>query len=207
MNGTNKIVEIEDDKKLSIFYDKRMSQEVSLDALGEEFAGYVAKITGGNDKQGFPMYQGVLVPHRVRLLLRPGCKSFSPKRKGELKRKSVRGCIVSHDLSALSLSIIRKGVAELPGLTDETRDRRLGPKRASNIRKMFNLEKTDDVRKYVVRREFTSQAGKKCVKAPKIQRLITSQTIQRKRHLKRVKQDRWLRSIEEAKQYAATYKN
>ena len=55
-----------------IFYDKRMAAEVEADALGDEFKGYVFKITGGNDKQGFPMKQGVLVNGRVRLLLKKG---------------------------------------------------------------------------------------------------------------------------------------
>lgn len=89
------------------FWDKRISQEVLGDALGEvcllagnliismsvvpilggalitdlltyitlllkEFKGYVFKITGGCDKQGFPMKQGVLTPGRVRLLLHRG---------------------------------------------------------------------------------------------------------------------------------------
>lgn len=36
-----------------------MGQEVAIDSLGEEFAGYVVRITGGNDKQGFPMKQGM----------------------------------------------------------------------------------------------------------------------------------------------------
>nr|KJB31766.1 hypothetical protein B456_005G207700 [Gossypium raimondii] len=35
----------------------------------QEFKGYVFKIKGGCDKQGFPMKQGVLTPGRVRLLL------------------------------------------------------------------------------------------------------------------------------------------
>lgn len=55
-----------------VFYDKRISQEVAGDSLGDEFKGYVFKITGGNDKQGFPMMQGVLVQGRVRLLLKEG---------------------------------------------------------------------------------------------------------------------------------------
>jgi len=38
----------------------------------QEFKGYVFKITGGCDKQGFPMKQGVLTPGRVRLLLHRG---------------------------------------------------------------------------------------------------------------------------------------
>lgn len=39
---------------------------------GQEFKGYVFKIMGGCDKQGFPMKQGVLTPGRVRLLLHRG---------------------------------------------------------------------------------------------------------------------------------------
>jgi ribosomal protein S6E (S10) len=35
----------------------------------QEFKGYVFKIMGGCDKQGFPMKQGVLTSGRVRLLL------------------------------------------------------------------------------------------------------------------------------------------
>ena len=32
------------------FYDKRMGTEVDGEVLGEEFKGYLFKITGGNDK-------------------------------------------------------------------------------------------------------------------------------------------------------------
>ncbi|KAK7815061.1 40s ribosomal protein s6 [Quercus suber] len=67
--GCQKKLEIDDDAKLRAFWDKRISQEVNGDALGEEFRGYVFKIMGGCDKQGFPMKQGVLTPGRVRLLL------------------------------------------------------------------------------------------------------------------------------------------
>lgn len=56
-------------QKSRMFYDKRLSQEIEGDALGEEYKGYIFKITGGNDKQGFPMMQGVLTNTRVRLLL------------------------------------------------------------------------------------------------------------------------------------------
>ncbi len=60
---------------------------------------------------------------------------------GERRRKSVRGCIVSPDLSVLNLVIVKKGEQELPGLTDEEKPRMRGPKRASKIRKLFNLSK------------------------------------------------------------------
>lgn len=47
-----------------------MGQEVDGEVLGEEYKGYIFRITGGNDKQGFTMKQGVLVNGRVRLLMK-----------------------------------------------------------------------------------------------------------------------------------------
>ncbi|KAG5458012.1 MAG: ribosomal protein S6e-domain-containing protein [Olpidium bornovanus] len=186
-----------------IFYDKRMSQEVPGDSVGDEFKGYIFRITGGNDKQGFPMKQGVLVPHRVRLLLSKGHSCYRPRRTGERKRKSVRGCIVGPDLSVISLVIVKQGEQDIPGVTDTAIPKRLGPKRASKIRKMFNLSKKDDVRKYVIRREVQPKNPdrKPYTKAPKIQRLVTPRTLQRKRHLKAVKR----RAIEASKEAAADY--
>merc|ERR1719378_2013890 len=180
-----------------------MANEVSGDTLGDEFKGYTFKITGGNDKQGFPMMQGVLTNFRVRLLFKKGMKTYRQRRKGERKRKSVRGCIVGADIAALSLVISQKGEAELPGLTDEARPRRLGPKRASNIRKLFNLSKEDDVRQYVIKRPLPLKEGKKQkYRSPKIQRLVTPVVLQRKRHRLALKKKRAEKQKEEAATYA-----
>ena len=66
-----------------------------------------------------------------------------------------------------------------------------GPKRASKIRKLFNLSKDDDVRKYVnTYRTVKEKDGKKHSKAPKIQRLVTPLTLQRKRHRRAIKRER-----------------
>ena len=62
------------------FYEKRMGQEMEADTLGDEFKGYVVRITGGNDKQGFPMKQGILTNGRVRLLLKEGHSCYRPRR-------------------------------------------------------------------------------------------------------------------------------
>ncbi|KAK0100658.1 40S ribosomal protein S6 [Cadophora gregata] len=145
-NGSQKLIEIEDDRKLRVFMDKRMGQEVPGDSVGDEFKGYIFKITGGNDKQGFPMKQGVMHPTRVRLLLSDGHSCYRPRRTGERKRKSVRGCIVAMDLSVLALSIVKQGDNDIPGITDTVHPKRLGPKRATKIRKFFGLTKEDDVR-------------------------------------------------------------
>jgi len=201
--GCQKVFDFEDEKKVRIFYEKRVSQEVDGSSLGDEWKGYVFRIGGGNDKQGFPMKQGVLTNQRVRLLLGKGHSCYHPRRTGERKRKSVRGCIVDANLSVLSLVIVKKGEQDIPGLTDTTVPRRLGPKRASKIRKLFNLSKEDDVRQYVLRRPITPKEGKKArTKAPKIQRLVTPLVLQRKRHRLALKRRRATKRREDAAEYA-----
>lgn len=57
--------------------------------------------------------------------------------------------------------------------------KRLGPKRATKIRKLFNLSKEDDVRQYVIKRPLPVKEGKKPkFRSPKIQRLVTPVVLQ-----------------------------
>jgi len=84
-----------------------------LDSVSVVFQGYVVRISGGNDKQGFPMKQGILTTGRVRLLLSAGHSCYRPRRDGERRRKSVRGCIVDANLSVLNLVIVKKGVPSM----------------------------------------------------------------------------------------------
>jgi len=144
------------------------------------------------------MKQGVLVNGRVRILMRQKTSLYRPRRTGERKRKSVRGCICGPDLAALFLKVLEKGPGEVEGLTDAERPRRLGPKRANKIRQAFALRKQDDPRKCVVRREIKkaadADAGKAervFYKAPKVQRLITDKRLRRKALHKRMKKDGW----------------
>jgi len=199
--GCQKLIEVDDERKLRAFYDKRISAEVEGEALGPDFNGYVFKISGGNDKEGFCMKQGVLTQARVRLLLADGHSCYRPRKRGERKRKSVRGCIVSSDLSVLNLVVVKKGDNEIPGLTDVIKPRRLGPKRATRIRKLFNLDKKDDPRAYVIKRQITKDGKKPYFKSPKIQRLVTPERLQRKRHLKVIRRKRYEKSKAEAEAY------
>jgi len=192
--GCQKPIAIDDEKKLSIFYGRRMGQEVEGDILGDEFKGYVFKITGGNDKDGFSMKQGVLVQGRVRLLMKAGHKCYRPRRAGERKRKSVRGCIVGPDLSVIALAIVKIGEQPIAGLTDTKLPKRLGPKRATRIRKLFALTKDDDVRRFVIRRKIEKEGKPVRYKAPKIQRLVTDARLRRKRVYKAHKKARWERT-------------
>lgn len=178
-----------------------MGSDVDGVVIGEEFNGYTFRITGGNDKQGFAMKQGILFNGRVRILMRKKTTLYRPRRTGERKRKSVRGCICGPDLAVLFLKVLEKGKAEVEGLTDSERPRRLGPKRASHIRTAFALRKQDDVRKYCVSRKIEKkvkigeeEVEKVFYKSPKIQRLITEKRIRRKKLNAKAKKDNWAKA-------------
>jgi len=201
-NGTNKKFEINDLSTLNSMYNLRMSGEVDGTQLGPQFAGYIFKIMGGNDKQGFPMKQGVLLNKRTRLLLGKGHSCYRARRGGERKRKSVRGCEVGPDISVIALKILVKGDNEIAGLTDVDIPNRLGPKRASKIRKLFDLGKEDDVRAYTISRK-VERNGKIRWKGPKVQRLVTPQRLRRKSRWLKIKKAR----ITNKKASMAAYKS
>ena len=147
------------------------------------------------------MRQGILTNTRVRLLMHKGHKGYRQRRAGERKRKSIRGCIVGHDIAVLNLAVVKMGDGEIAGLTDDSVPRRLGPKRANKIRTLFNLGKDDDVRQYVISRTFTNKKGKEVRRAPKVQRLVTPLVLQRKRARKAAKLASVLRNKEDAAAY------
>uniref|UniRef100_A0A4X2JX64 Small ribosomal subunit protein eS6 n=1 Tax=Vombatus ursinus TaxID=29139 RepID=A0A4X2JX64_VOMUR len=150
--------------------------------------GYVVCISGRNDKQGFPTKQGVLAHGHVRLLLSMGHSYYHPRRTGERKRKSVRGCIVNANLSVLNLVIVKKGEIAIPGLTDKTVPRRLWPKKASRIH----------VWQYIVRKPLDKEGKKPRTKAAKIQHLVTSGVLQQKRRHIALKKQRTQKNKETA---------
>ncbi|KAJ7870937.1 40s ribosomal protein s6-b [Mycena olivaceomarginata] len=122
-----------DRHRYPVFYDKKITQEVPTDTLVSEWVGYILRITGGNDEQGFLMKQGVLLPYRVKLLLSDSHSCYRPRRTGERKRKFV-------------VVLVKQDEGEIVGLTDDVL-----PKRMNKIQ-CFNLSK-EDIGKYVVRRD------------------------------------------------------
>jgi small subunit ribosomal protein S6e len=76
-------------------------------------------------------------------------------------------------------------------LTDEHKPRSRGPKRASKIRKLYNLSKEDDVKAAAkLHGKTVERNGKTYVKTVKIQRLVTPTTLQRKRRRIAIKKAR-----------------
>ncbi len=99
--------------------------------IGDEFdaslvglTGYKLKLTGGSDKNGFPMKKDVDGPRRMKSLLSNGI-GFKPKRDGQRRRKTVRGNTISDDIVQINTIIAEKGsktIAELLNKEEQSED-------------------------------------------------------------------------------------
>ena len=195
-NGTQKKFEYKDEKQYAKLYDYKIGDEVSGDIFGEGFDGCIFRVTGGSDKDGFGMKNGVLTKTKKKLLLGPNTSGYRSKREGTSMRKTVRGAIIGGNIASINLILLQKGEKELTDLTDVKVSRRLGPKRANKIRKLFNLPRHSDfrgqqshdkikvhnidVQRAVVKRMTKEIGDKKYYKAPRITRLLTTKRIRRK---------------------------
>lgn len=66
--------------------------------------GFTLQITGGSDKEGFPMRVEIPGPGRKRILL-SGPPGFWPLKEGQRRRKLIRGNTVSPDTMQLNCKI------------------------------------------------------------------------------------------------------
>jgi small subunit ribosomal protein S6e len=170
--------------------------------MGDDYKGYIFRITGGNDKQGFTMKQGILIAGRSRILFKKRGTTYRPRRSGERKRKSVRGCITGPDLAVIALRVIAKGDKDIDGVTNVDFANRLGRKRRNRIIKAFALDKkVDDVRKYVVRREQRTKGDKTYYKSAHIQRMITETRLRRKKQ----RSDNKIAAVKSSQEKSAAY--
>jgi len=85
---------------------RRIGEEVPGELIG--LSGYVLKITGGTDKDGFPMLPSVHGPAKRRILL-SGPPGFRPRRKGERRAKTVRGNVISEHTRQINMKVVKYG--------------------------------------------------------------------------------------------------
>jgi small subunit ribosomal protein S6e len=72
------------------------------------FEGYEFEITGGSDKEGFPMRKGVGGQGRKKLLLSGGI-GYNPKEKGIRRRKSICGEEISERIVQINFKVVKEG--------------------------------------------------------------------------------------------------
>ena len=81
------------------------------DKFGGELVGlpgYEIQLTGGTDRDGFPMRADISGSGRASVLLAGG-PGFSPRKRGERRRKGVRGSRISEAVVQVNAKIVKRG--------------------------------------------------------------------------------------------------
>ncbi|MHA1491154.1 MAG: eS6 family ribosomal protein [Promethearchaeota archaeon] len=107
--GLSKLIEI-DEKKFR-FDGMKIGETIKGGIIG--FPNYEFLISGGSDSSGFPMRKDVHGPVKKRILVSKRGIGYKPQRKGEKKRKMVRGNEISSDMTLINLKVIKYGEAAL----------------------------------------------------------------------------------------------
>ncbi len=85
---------------------KKINDEV--DGIFVSLPGYKLQITGGTDKDGFPMRHDIPGSTRRRLLLSKGL-GYKPKERGQRKKKSVRGNTINQEIVQVNMKVMKPG--------------------------------------------------------------------------------------------------
>ncbi|MCD6466143.1 30S ribosomal protein S6e [Candidatus Bathyarchaeota archaeon] len=101
-SGKAKTIEVEGDKATPLI-GRKIGDVVDGAIVG--MPGKKLLITGGSDKDGFPMRPDVHGGVKMRVLLSGGA-GFKPKNKGERRRKTVRGNTITEDIVQINVKIV-----------------------------------------------------------------------------------------------------
>jgi small subunit ribosomal protein S6e len=85
---------------------KKINDEV--DGIFVSLPGYKLQITGGTDKDGFPMRHDVPGSTRRRLLLSKSV-GYKPTELGKRKKKSVRGNTINQEIVQVNMKVMKPG--------------------------------------------------------------------------------------------------
>ena len=107
--GLSKLIEI-DEKKFH-FEGMKIGDTIKGGLIG--FPNYEFEITGGSDASGFPMRKDVHGPVKKKILVSKRGIGYRPRRKGEKRRKTVRGNEITFDMTLINLKILKYGETEL----------------------------------------------------------------------------------------------
>jgi small subunit ribosomal protein S6e len=102
--GTSKIVELEEARATS-FIGRKIGEAV--DGAVVDLPAHKLKITGGSDRDGVPMRPNVHGGVRRNVVLSGGV-GFNPQDKGERRRKTVRGNVITDEIVQINTKIIEK---------------------------------------------------------------------------------------------------
>ncbi|RLI18007.1 30S ribosomal protein S6e [Candidatus Bathyarchaeota archaeon] len=103
-DGTSKMVELEEARTVPLI-GRKIGEIIDGAIVG--LPGHKLQITGGSDKDGFPMRRNVHGGVRRKIILSGGT-GFNPQKEGERRRKTVRGNVITEEIVQINLKIVEK---------------------------------------------------------------------------------------------------
>jgi small subunit ribosomal protein S6e len=150
-------VEVEQEKAMGLI-GKKIGDEFNGDIIG--LPGYVLKITGGSDKDGFPMHPDVEGIGRKRILL-AGPPGFHPRLKGERRRKTVRGNTISEDIVQINCKVVKRGEKPLEELVPKKPKEEKAEKKVEEKPKEEKRVEKQEAKEKVPEKKEGGEEGKK----------------------------------------------
>ena len=102
--GKSKSVESEGTRAVPLI-GRKLGDVIEGSVVG--MSGHKLRITGGADKDGFPMRPNVHGGVRTSVLLTEGV-GFHPSRGGERRRKTLRGKTITEDIIQINMKIVER---------------------------------------------------------------------------------------------------
>ncbi|MBS7654562.1 MAG: 30S ribosomal protein S6e [Candidatus Bathyarchaeia archaeon] len=102
MGGISKSIEIEG-SRVAPLIGRKIGDVLDGTIIG--MPGTKLLITGGCDKDGFPMRPDIHGGVKTKILLSGGV-GFKPRNRGERRRKTVRGNIITEDIVQINMKIV-----------------------------------------------------------------------------------------------------
>ncbi|MEM3673403.1 MAG: 30S ribosomal protein S6e [Candidatus Bathyarchaeia archaeon] len=102
--GASKSIELEGARAAPLI-GRRIGEVI--DGSIVDLPGHKVQITGGSDKDGFPMRPNVHDGVRREVVLSGGV-GFNPEAKGARRRKTVRGNVITDEIVQINMKIVEK---------------------------------------------------------------------------------------------------
>ncbi len=102
--GGSKSVELDGARAVPLV-GRKLGETIDGSVVG--MGGRSLKITGGSDKDGFPMRPNIHGGVRVSVILSEGV-GFNPSRDGERQRKTIRGSVITEDIVQINMKVLEK---------------------------------------------------------------------------------------------------
>ncbi|MEM3090269.1 MAG: 30S ribosomal protein S6e [Candidatus Bathyarchaeia archaeon] len=103
-DGTSRTVELEDARAVPLI-GKKVGDIIDGSVVG--LPGFKVQITGGSDKDGFPMRPNVHGGVRRSVVLSGGV-GFNPQNEGARRRKRVRGNVITDEIVQVNMKVVEK---------------------------------------------------------------------------------------------------